>query len=120
VLKVDWEDVVIEGGDSRRHLPWNLGQFGSNTNFTMARTNYVAAMDAVQKLKEIAARRFGGSAEQYDINGRRVFRRGSPGTGMSYGEAARRAIALGGKYDGHELPADINAMTRLSATALAG
>jgi CO/xanthine dehydrogenase Mo-binding subunit len=120
VLKVDWNDVVIERGDSRRHLPWNIGQFGSNTNFTMARTNYVAAMDALTKLREIAARQFGGSPDSYDVDGRRVFRKGSPGTGMSYGEAARRAIALGGRYDGHELPADINVMTQQSATALAG
>jgi CO/xanthine dehydrogenase Mo-binding subunit len=120
VLKVNWSDVVIERGDSRRHLPWNIGQFGSNTNFTMARTNYVAAMDAVAKLKEIAAMRFGGSAEGYDIDGRRVFRRGSPGQGMTYAEAAQRAIVLGGRYDGHELPKDINPMTQVSATALAG
>lgn len=120
VLKVVWEDVVIERGDSRRHLPWNIGQFGSNTNFTMARTNYVAAMDAVTKLKEIAARRFGGAPDSYDIDGRRVFRKGSPGTGMTYGEAARQAIALGGRFDGHELPADINPMTQQSATAIAG
>jgi CO/xanthine dehydrogenase Mo-binding subunit len=120
VLKLNWDDVVIERGDSRRHLPWNIGQFGSNTNFTMARTNYVAAMDALTKLKEIAAKRFGGSPEQYDIDGRRVFRKGSPGTGMTYGEAAQRAIQLGGKYDGHELPKDINPMTQVSATAIAG
>jgi xanthine dehydrogenase molybdenum-binding subunit len=67
VLKCDWENCVIERGDSRRHLPWNLGQFGSNTSFTMARTNYVAAMDVVQKLKEIAAMYLGGSPEDYDI-----------------------------------------------------
>ena len=120
VLKLNWDDVVIERGDSRRNLPWNIGQFGSNTNFTMARTNYVAAMDALTKLKEIASRRFGGSPEQYDIDGRRVFRKGSPGTGMTYGEAAQRAIQLGGKYDGHELPKDINPMTQVSATAIAG
>jgi xanthine dehydrogenase molybdenum-binding subunit len=120
VLKVDWADVVIERGDSRRHLPWNIGQFGSNTNFTMARTNYVAAMDALTKMKEIAARQFGGSPDSYDVDGKRVFRKGSPGQGMSYAQAAQRAIALGGKYDGHELPADINVMTKLSATALAG
>jgi xanthine dehydrogenase molybdenum-binding subunit len=39
---------------------------------------------------------------------------------MSLARAAQRAIALGGKYDGHELPADINALTKASATALAG
>jgi CO/xanthine dehydrogenase Mo-binding subunit len=120
VLKVDWADVVIERGDTRRHLPWNIGQFGSNTNFTMARTNFVAATDAVNKLKEIAAKQFGGAPEQYDVDGKRVFRKGNPGQGLSYGAAAQRAITLGGKYDGHELPKDINPMTQLSATALAG
>jgi CO/xanthine dehydrogenase Mo-binding subunit len=120
VLKVDWADVVIERGDSRRHLPWNIGQFGSNTNFTMARTNSAAAMDALTKLKEIAARQFGGPADAYDVDGRRVFRKGSPGQGLTYAAAAQRAIALGGRYDGHELPKDINPMTQQSASALAG
>jgi len=120
VLKVDWADVVIQRGDSRRNLPWNIGQFGSNTNFTMARTNYVAAMDAVAKLKELAAGKFGGKPDDYDIDGKRVFRKGSPGTGLTYAQAAQLAIQKGGKYDGHELPADINPMTKLSATALAG
>jgi xanthine dehydrogenase molybdenum-binding subunit len=120
VLKVDWDDCIIERGDSRRNLPWNIGQFGSNTNFTMARTNYVAAMDAVNKLKEIAAKHLGGNADQYEIDGKRVFRKGSPKSGMSYAEAAQAAIKLGGKFDGHELPADINPMTKQSATALAG
>ncbi|MET0292450.1 MAG: xanthine dehydrogenase family protein molybdopterin-binding subunit [Steroidobacteraceae bacterium] len=120
VLKVDWEDCVIERGDSRRNLPWNLGQFGSNTNFTMARTNFVAATDALNKLKEIAAKQFGGSPDQYDIDGKRVFRKGSPGTGLTYAQAAQKAIQLGGKFDGHELPEDINAMTKQSATAIAG
>jgi xanthine dehydrogenase molybdenum-binding subunit len=120
VLKLNWDDVVIERGDSRRNLPWNIGQFGSNTNFTMARTNFVAATDALNKLKEIAAKSFGGAPDSYDIDGKRVFRKGSPGTGMTYAEAAKKAIALGGKFDGHELPKDINPMTQVSATAIAG
>ncbi len=120
VLKVDWDDCVVVRGDTRKHLPWNFGQFGSNTSFTMARTNFVAATDAVHKLCEIAARQFGGTADAYEVDGKRVYRKGSPGTGMTYAQAAQRAIALGGKFDGHELPADINPMTRESATALAG
>jgi CO/xanthine dehydrogenase Mo-binding subunit len=120
VLKLDWQDVVIERGDTRRNLPWNIGQFGSNTNFTMARTNFVAATDALDKLRQIAAKRFGGAPEGYDVDGKRVFRKGSPGVSMSYGEAAQRAITLGGKYDGHELPKDINPMTQVSAAAIAG
>ena len=70
MLKVDWT-LIIERGDSRRNLPWNIGQFGSNTNFTkMARTNYVAAMDALNKLKG-----FGGNADHVDVDGKRVFRK---------------------------------------------
>ena len=119
-LKCDWESCVVERGDTRRHLPWNIGQFGSNTSFTMARTNYVAAMDAVAKLKEIAANDLGGEPDDYDIGDERVFLTADPEQGMSYAEAAARAIELGGRYDGHELPDDINPMTRQSAAALAG
>ena len=49
-----------------------------------------------------------------------MYRRGSPGGGLSYAQAARRAIELGGTFDGHEVPDDINPMTKTSATALAG
>ena len=34
------------------------------------------------------------------------------GRGMTLAQAAQAAIELGGKYDGHELPKDINAMTK--------
>jgi xanthine dehydrogenase molybdenum-binding subunit len=119
-LKCEWEDCIIERGDTRRHLPWNLGQFGSNTSFTMARTNYVAAMDALTKIKEIAARDLGGQPTDYEVDGKKVFAKGHLARHMTYGAAAQRAIALGGKYSGHELPGDINPMTRASATALAG
>ena len=39
---------------------------------------------------------------------------------MTLAQAAQKAIELGGTYDGHELPKDINAITKTSATALAG
>ena len=39
---------------------------------------------------------------------------------MTLAQAAQKAIELGGKFDGHELPEDINAFTKTSATALAG
>jgi CO/xanthine dehydrogenase Mo-binding subunit len=39
---------------------------------------------------------------------------------MTLAQAAQKAIELGGKYDGHELPKDINPFTQKSATALAG
>ena len=120
VLNCDWENCVVERGDTRKNLPWNIGQFGSNTSFTMARTNYVAAMDALSKLKEIASIDLGGEPEDYDIGEHRVFAKADPARGLTYAEAAQRAIELGGKFDGHELPDDINPMTRESAAALAG
>ena len=54
------------------------------------------------------------------FGGERVYRRGNRSQGLSFARVAERAIALGGKYDGHELPEDINGMTTASATALTG
>ena len=39
---------------------------------------------------------------------------------MTLAQAAQKAIELGGKYDGHELPDDINAFTKTSATSAGG
>jgi xanthine dehydrogenase molybdenum-binding subunit len=120
VLKANWDNCVVVRGDSSKHLPWNLGQFGSNTSFTMTRTNYVAAMDAVAKLKEIAAMDLGGAPEDYDIGGERVFSKGDSSKGLTYAQAAQRAIELGGKFDGHVVPDDLNVMTKASAAGVAG
>ncbi len=119
-LKYDFANVVVERGDSRKHLPWNIGQFGSNTSFTMARTNFVAAQDALAKIKEIAAMDLGGKPEDYDVGGEKVFSKADSGKSMTYAQVAKRAIELGGKYDGHEVAKDMNPMTQESAMALAG
>jgi CO/xanthine dehydrogenase Mo-binding subunit len=120
VLKANWDNCIVVRGDSRNHLPWNLSQFGSNTSFTMTRTNFVAATDAVAKLKEIAAMDLGGAPADYDIGGERVFSKSDPTKGLTYAQAAQRAIDLGGKFDGHEVAADLNAMTKASAAGVAG
>jgi CO/xanthine dehydrogenase Mo-binding subunit len=77
-------------------------------------------MDAVAKLKEIAARRLGGSPVDYEIGNEAVFRRSRPSTRLTYAAAARIAIELGGRYSGEEPPGDINPMTRASVAQLAG
>ncbi len=120
VLQCNWNNCVVVRGDTRKHLPWNLGQFGSNTSFTMTRTNYAAAMDALMKLKEIAAMNLGGTVEDYDIADEKVFLKSDPAKALTYAEAAQRAIELGGKFSGQETPGDINPMTVASVTALAG
>jgi CO/xanthine dehydrogenase Mo-binding subunit len=119
-LKANWENCIVERGDTRKGLPWNIGQFGSNTSFTMSRSSYAAAMDAVGKLKEIAAMDLGGKPEDYDIADEKVFRKGDPSKSLTYAAAAKRAIELGGKFDGHESPKDVNPMTSGAATSLAG
>jgi len=120
VLQCDWEDCLVVRGDSRKHLPWNFGQFGSNSSYTMTRTNFVAATDAVNKLKEIAATDLGGAPDDYDIDGKKVFRRDDDSVALSYAQAAQRAIELGGRYSGHEVPDDLNPITRAAAAGVAG
>ena len=119
-LKANWDNCIVERGDTRKGLPWNIGQFGSNTSFTMSRSSYAAAMDAVGKLKEIAAMDLGGKADDYDIGDEKVFLKTDASKNLTYAQAAKRAIELGGKFDGHESPADVNPMTSGAAKSLAG
>ncbi len=120
VLKMEWDDCTVLRGDSRKHLPWNLAQFGSNTSYTMTRTNYVAAVDAVNKLKQIAATDLGGAPEDYDIDGKNVFATADASKSMSYAQAAQRAVELGGALSGQEAPEDLNPMTKASVAGVAG
>jgi xanthine dehydrogenase molybdenum-binding subunit len=120
VLKCDWSNCVVERGDSRKHLPWSPTQSGSNTSFTMTRQNYVAAMDVVDKLKEIAAMDLGGAPSDYDIGNETVFRIDDPSRSMSYSAAAKRAIELGGKFAGYDVPDDIHEITRSAVAGVAG
>jgi CO/xanthine dehydrogenase Mo-binding subunit len=119
-LQMPWENVEVVWGDTSKHLPWSPMSVGSQTTHAATRANYAAAIDARRKLQEIAAGDFGGSPDNYEVVSARIQRRGSPSIGMTYDRAARRAIELGGKYDGHELPEDIHAVTRESASALSG
>jgi xanthine dehydrogenase molybdenum-binding subunit len=120
ILLMPWEKVEVIWGNSGKHLPFTCLSVGSQTTHAMTRANYAGAMDARTKLQEIAAMDLGGSPDDYDIGGERVFRRGSPGRGMTYARAAERAIALGGKFDGHTVADNLNAITKTSAAALVG
>lgn len=120
VLKCDWEDCVIHRGTTEANLPWSSYQAGSNTSFTHQRANYVAALDAVDKLKRIAALMLGGDADDYDIDGRRVFHVENPSRSLSYADAAREAVAQGGAFSGETMPDDIHEVTQRAVKNLAG
>jgi CO/xanthine dehydrogenase Mo-binding subunit len=120
VLAMPWEKVDVIWGDTSRGLPWSCLSVGSQTTHAMTRANHAAAMDARRKLQEIAARELGGRPDDYELGGERVFRKSAPARALAYAEAARRAVEIGGRYDGHELPEDIHAVTRRAATQLAG
>jgi xanthine dehydrogenase molybdenum-binding subunit len=120
VLSMPWEQVSVVWGDTSKGLPWTCMSVGSQTTHAMTRANHAAAMDARQKLCEIAARDLGGSADDYELRDQRVSRKGRPERALTYARAAARALELGGHYDGHQLPDDIHAVTRTAATQLAG
>ena len=111
ILGVDWDEVEVVWGDSSRGLPWSASQGGSQTTHAHTRANLAAGLQAKRLLQEIAARDLGGAPENYDVGGGRVFRMGSPSMGMTLGQAAQRAIELGGRYDGHELSESLDEMT---------
>ena len=119
VLGVPWERCEIIWGDTSRNLPWSCISGGSQTIHAMTRASLAAAQDAVAKLQRIASGALGGGPEDYEVSGGRVFRK-ADGAGMTLGEAAGRAVTLGGVYDGHEFPDDINKITKASVQALAG
>jgi len=118
VLGVPWEKCDVVWGDTSKHLPFTCVSGGSQTTHAMTRAAHATAMDARQKLQEIAAKSLGGSPGDYTVANERVFRAGS--AGMTLAQAAQRAIELGGKYDGHEAPDDVNKVTKVSVASLAG
>jgi xanthine dehydrogenase molybdenum-binding subunit len=120
VLDVPWDRVEVIWGDTSKNLPWTCTSDGSQTMHAMSRSNHAGAMDAKRKLQEIAATDLGGRPDDYLVGGARVYHSRDRSRHLTFEQAAQRAIQLGGKFDGHELPSDIHATTRASATVLAG
>ena len=120
VLDMPWESVEVVWGDTSKNLPWTCTSDGSQTMHAISRCNHAGAMDARQKLLAIAAMDLGGRPDDYRVGGGRVYHHQNQARHLTFAQAAQRAIALGGRYDGHELPSDIHATTRASADALAG
>jgi xanthine dehydrogenase molybdenum-binding subunit len=119
LLGIPWEKCDITWGNTSKNLPWTCPSGGSQTTHAMTRAAHAVTSDAILKLQQIAAKDLGGKPEDYVVANERVARKGG-GPGMTLAHAAQRAIQLGGIYDGHDLPADINKFTVVSATALTG
>ncbi|MBI3403353.1 MAG: xanthine dehydrogenase family protein molybdopterin-binding subunit [Acidobacteria bacterium] len=117
VLGMPWEKCDITWGNTSKNVPNTCGQGGSQTTHAMTRAAHAAAMDAKKKLQAIAAKTLGGSADSYQVANERV---SNGGRSLTFAQAAQKAIELGGMFDGHELPENINNYTKKSATALAG
>ncbi len=117
LLGLNWDQVEVIWGDSSRGMPNSSVQAGSQTTHAHTRANYAAAEDALRKIRLIASRTLGGSPNQYRVDLGRVM---GPGGSMTFAQVAQRAIQLGGEFDGHVLPDNINAATVPSATMHAG
>ena len=119
VLGVAWEKCDVVWGNTAKNLPWSCVSGGSQTTHAMTRAAHAVAMEARKRLQEIASRSLGGKPEDYEVANERVFRRGG-GAGLSFAQAAQRAIQLGGIYDGHEANEDVHKMTKAAVAAFAG
>ena len=117
MLDVPWDQCDVVFGNTAKNLPWTCVSAGSQTAHAMTRAAHAAATDAIKKLQEIAAKAHGGNPEAYKVAGGKV---SGPGGSMTFAQAAQKAIELGGKYDGHEVPDELNNFTKTSAKALAG
>src|SRR5207302_8535654 len=117
MVGIPWEKVDLTWGHTGKNLPWSCVSGGSQTTHAHTRAAHAAGANAVKKLQEIAAKAHGGKPEQYTVANERV---SGPGGSMTLAQAAQKAIELGGTYDGHEVPEDVNNFTKTSAKALVG
>ncbi|HUB51704.1 MAG TPA: xanthine dehydrogenase family protein molybdopterin-binding subunit, partial [Terracidiphilus sp.] len=119
VLDVPWEQCEVVWGDTSRIMPYTCASGGSQTTHAMTRAAHSVAMACRQKLQVVAAKSVGGKPEDFEVANGRVFRKGG-GAGLTFAQAAQKAIALGGIYDGHDASPDVHKMTRTSVAMLAG
>src|SRR6185295_9802034 len=117
MLDVPWDQCDVVFGNTAKNLPWTCVSAGSQTVHAMTRAAHAAAKDAIKKLQEVAAKAHGGNPDAYKVAGGKV---SGPGGSMTFAQAAQKAIELGGKYDGHEIPEDVNNFTKTSAKNLVG
>jgi CO/xanthine dehydrogenase Mo-binding subunit len=117
LLDVPWEQCDIVFGNTSKNLPWTCSSGGSQTLHAMTRAAHAVGTEAKKLLQEVAAKTFGGNPAGYQVANGRV---SGGGRSMTFAQAAQKAIELGGKYDGHEAPEDVNNYTKASIKNLVG
>jgi CO/xanthine dehydrogenase Mo-binding subunit len=117
MMGMSWDKCTVAWGNTSQNLPWTCVSGGSQTIHAMTRAAHAAATDGIKKVQEIAAKTLGGKPDDYKLADERV---SGNGRSMTLAQVAQKAIELGGTFDGHELPKDVNKVTIAAATALAG
>jgi CO/xanthine dehydrogenase Mo-binding subunit len=117
LIGVPWEQCEVVWGNTSKNLPWTCASGGSQTTHAMTRAAHAVGTQAVAMIQEVAAKAKGGSPAAYKVADGKV---SGPGGTMTLAQIAQKAIELGGKYDGHEAPEDVNAWTKTSMANLAG
>ena len=106
-----WEKCDVEWGNTSKNLPWNCVSGGSQTTHAMTRAAHAVAMDGKTRAAGDCCqnlRRQAGAVRSGERTGVPQGR----GKSMTLAQAAQRAIQLGGIYDGHEAPEDVNKYTK--------
>jgi xanthine dehydrogenase molybdenum-binding subunit len=111
------EQVEVIWGNTGRGVAWSSIQAGSQTTLAHTRANFASGSAGKLLAQELAAAELGGSASSYRVGGSGV---SGPGGSLTWAQLAERAIKRGGKFDGHEAPENINAMTKTAVAMLAG
>jgi CO/xanthine dehydrogenase Mo-binding subunit len=117
VMEFPWEQVEVVWGNTGRGIAWSSIQAGSQTTLAHTRANFAAGTAGKLLAQELAAAELGGNAAAYRVGGNGV---AGPGGSLTWAQLGERAITRGGKFDGHEVPAQINALTKIGVTTLAG
>jgi CO/xanthine dehydrogenase Mo-binding subunit len=117
VMEFPWEQVEVVWGNTSRGVAWSSIQAGSQTTLAHTRANFAVGTAGKRLAQELAAAELGGNPDGYRVGGKGV---SGGGGSLTWAQLAERAIKRGGKFDGHEAPGDINAMTKAGVAVIAG
>ena len=73
-----------------------------------------------EMLQRLAATELGGAPEDYDVANETVFNTADDTKVMTFAEAGSKAIELGGEWDGHEYPENLNDVTKAAMKNVVG